>query len=339
MLPSLFKAIFNNLWTVYNRGVDILRYLITGGAGFIGSHLAHRLVEDDSVSVRIVDNLSTGKMSNLITIIDKIEFIQGDLLDAEVRRAALDGADIVFHQAAIPSVVKSVENPIESHLNGCHLTILLLQDAVKFNIKRFIYAASSSAYGSCLESPKNETMVSSSISPYAASKLSGEHYVEAFAKCYPLDTVSLRYFNVFGPKQDPHSQYSGVLARFCSAFKNGLPITIFGDGLQSRDFTYIDNIVQANILASKRDKRLNGLVINIGSGRAYTLNDVVRMLSEISKREVRVSYDTARIGDIKHSLADISLAKKLLNYVPKVMIFEGLQNTFSWYESIGWHNA
>lgn len=311
-----------------------LRVLVTGGAGFVGSHLCTRLLNHQRVaSVRVIDNLSTGKRSNIESILPQIEFVEGDLNDGPLLQKALGGIDVVFHVAAIPSVPRSVKEPVQSHLNGSHMTLLLLDAAVKAGVRRVIYSASSSAYGDTPSLPKTESMLPRPKSPYAATKLAGEHYMKVFAECYPIDTCSLRYFNIFGPRQDPQSPYSGVLARFCTAYCNGDPMMIHGDGEQSRDFTYVDNAVDANILAMQRKDDLHGDVFNIACGERVTLNEVVSKLNEITGHNRLPEHGPARPGDVKHSMADISKAGEELGYIPLVSFREGLSKTLEWYRN------
>jgi len=308
-----------------------MNVLVTGGAGFVGSHLVEQLCREGE-TVRVVDNLSTGNPQNLKPFLNQIEFIQGDLLDETVRERAVVGVDVIFHEAAIPSVPRSVKNPVESHLHGAHLTLLLLDAARRHKVRRLIFAGSSSAYGDTVTLPKVESMLPQPLSPYAASKLAAEYYALVFAQCYELDTVVLRYFNVYGPRQDPNSPYSGVIARFCQAFSNQLPITIFGDGEQSRDFTYISNVVQANLRAARTPTRLGGRVLNIGCGERCTLNAMFSLFNELSGQSLKATYKPTREGDVKHSLADIGLARKLIDYQPECLFREGLAKTLEWYK-------
>jgi UDP-glucose 4-epimerase len=307
-------------------------YLITGIAGFIGSALA-RAVLAQGDKVRGVDNLSTGKRENLTEILDQIDFRQADLLDAAAMNDACKGVDFVFHEAAIPSVPKSVLDPIGSNRANVDGTLNLLVAARDAKVKRVIYAASSSAYGDTPTLPKREDMTPNPISPYAVAKLAGEHYMISFFRCYGLETVCLRYFNIFGPRQDPSSQYSGVLAKFALQMLKGEQPTIFGDGTQSRDFTYIDNAVSANLLACKAPAAdVAGRVFNCATGKRIDLNETFQILKKLTNYKGEVKYGPERGGDIKHSLADLSRTEKHLGYKPQVEFEEGLRRTVDWYE-------
>ena len=304
-------------------------YLVTGGAGFIGSNIAEKLVASGE-KVRVIDNFLTGKKENMDTFIDKIEFIKGDIRDLETVKKAVDNVDFVIHQAALPSVPKSVELPIESNEHNTNGTLNILFAAKEAGVKRVVYAASSSAYGDQPQSPKVETMRPMPMSPYAVNKLAGEHYCAAFSTVYGLETVALRYFNVFGPRQDPTSFYSAVIPKFISALlKNEAP-TIFGDGEQSRDFTYIDNIVSANLLACKVEG-VGGQLFNIACGESFTLNQLFLNLQDIMGTSIKPIYEAPRVGDIKHSLADINKAKTLLGFEVLVDFKEGLRKTAEWF--------
>jgi len=306
-------------------------YLITGVAGFIGSSLAREILKNGD-RVRGVDNFSTGKSENLTEILDDIDFREADLLDLDAMKAACSGVDYVLHQAAIPSVPKSVLDPIGSNRANVDGTVNLLVAARDAKVKRVVYAASSSAYGDTPTLPKHEAMAPDPISPYAVAKLASERYMISFYRCYGLETVSLRYFNIFGPRQDPSSPYSGVLAKFITQMLSGKQPTIFGDGEQSRDFTYIDNAVNANLLACKApENQVAGQVFNVATGRRVTLNETFALLQTLTSYSGPAIHGPERGGDIKHSLADISLAEKHLGYKPTVDFEEGLRRTVEWY--------
>ena len=310
------------------------KYLVTGAAGFIGRSIAAALLERGD-SVRGVDNFATGKRENLVGL-EGMEFVEGDLADFSVAEQACAGAEIIFHEAALPSVPRSVTDPIASNVACVNATVNLLWAAKEAGVRRVVYAASSSAYGDTPTLPKHEGMLPNPISPYAVAKLTGEYYMRSFARVYGLETVSLRYFNVFGPYQDPASQYSGVLAVFCRKMLAGDEPTIYGDGETSRDFTYIQNTVEANLLAASAPAdKVSGRVMNVATGVRITLNGVVEVLREITGYEGPVAYAAERAGDIKHSLADISLASELLGYRPRVDFREGLVRTVEWYRSAG----
>ena len=307
------------------------RYLITGIGGFIGSSLARELVRRGEL-VRGVDNFSTGKRENLAQLSDQIEFREADILDLDAMKLACAGVDYVLHQAAIPSVPKSVLDPIASNRANTDGTVNVLVAARDAKVKRVVYAASSSAYGDTPTLPKHEGMTPDPISPYAVAKLASEHYMTSFYRCYGLETVALRYFNIFGPWQDPSSPYSGVLAKFITQMLHGEQPTIFGDGEQSRDFTYIDNTVEANLLACQAPaEQAAGKVFNVATGRRVSLNETFKLLQPLTSYSGAPAYAEERGGDIKHSLADISLAEKHLGYKPKVNFEEGLRKTVEWY--------
>ncbi len=304
-------------------------YLVTGGAGFIGSHIAESLVKRGD-RVRVLDNLSTGNRANIAQLENKLEFIEGDLCDYETTRRAVEGADIVFHEAAIPSVPRSVSEPRLNHDANVNGTFNLLMAAREAGAKRVVYAASSSAYGDTETLPKHEEMLPSPLSPYAAAKLFGEYYCQVFTRVYGLETVALRYFNVFGPRQDPSSPYSGVISKFVTALLAGETPVIYGDGEQSRDFTYIANVVDANLRAAEAPDAA-GQVMNLGIGQRITLNQLLAELQKIIGTNLTPRYEAPRAGDVRHSLADISRAEKLLGYRPLVGFAEGLEHTVAWY--------
>jgi len=305
------------------------RFLVTGGAGFIGSNICKKLVSQGCF-VRVVDNLLTGKKSNLADIIDKIEFIQADMGDEDVARSATKDIDFCLHQGALPSVPRSVDNPAATHRHCLNATFTLLLAARDAGIKRFVYASSSSAYGDTPTLPKIETMQPQPLSPYAAAKLAGEYYAKVFYKVFGLETISLRYFNVFGPHQDPTSQYAAAIPAFVTAILKDEQPTVFGDGEQSRDFTYVDNVVEANLLAAKA-KKTSGEVINIACGQAITVNETIDIINELVGGNIKPIYTDPRPGDVKHSLADISLAKKLIGFKPKISFRQGLEKAIGWY--------
>lgn len=306
--------------------------LVTGGAGFIGSNLADELLRQGA-KVKVFDNLSTGFRENLEEIGGDFEFIEGDLNDNSLLEKAVKGVEYIFHQAALPSVPRSVENPEETHKACVDGTFNLLRLAKENNVKRVIYAASSSAYGDQPTLPKVETMLPEPLSPYAAAKLMGEYYCQVFSRVYNLETVSLRYFNVFGPRQNPSSMYSGVISRFIDALmKNSQPV-IFGDGEQSRDFTYIANVVNANIRAAQTNQGI-GEVVNAANGERISLNELLAVLKKITdKNEVEAVYQPARKGDVKHSQADNTRAVKWLGYEKLVGLENGLENTIEWWKN------
>ena len=313
------------------------KYLVTGAAGFIGSSLVRALL-DRGDEVRGIDNLSTGKRDNLSDVLKHMDFRQVDILDLDATHEACAGVDYVFHEAAIPSVPKSVLDPLGSNRANVDGTVNVLVASRDAKVKRVVYAASSSAYGDTPTLPKREDMSPNPISPYAVAKLASEHYMISFYRCYGLETVSLRYFNIFGPRQDPSSQYSGVLAKFSLQMLRGEQPTIFGDGETSRDFTYIDNAVSANLLAcSVPATECAGRVFNCATGRRATLNETFELLKPLTGYTGTVKYAPERSGDIKHSLADISLAERHLGYKPLVSFEEGLRRTVEWYrtQSVG----
>jgi len=305
------------------------RFLVTGGAGFIGSNICRKLVSQDSF-VRVVDNLLTGRKSNLAEIIDKIEFVEADMGDERVARDAMQDIDVVFHEGALPSVPRSVDDPAASHRHCVDATFTLLLAARDEGIKRFVYAASSAAYGDTPTLPKVETMRPSPMSPYAVGKLTGEYYCSVFSQVFGLETISLRYFNVFGPHQDPKSQYAAAIPAFVTSILKDEPPTIYGDGEQSRDFTYIDNVVEANLLAA-RAKKTSGQVVNIACGQAVTVNEIISLINKSLNKNVKPIYTDPRPGDVKHSLADITAAANLIGFKPVVSFEEGLQKAIGWY--------
>ena len=309
-------------------------YLITGIGGFIGSSLARTLLARGA-QVRGVDNFSTGKQENIAELRNRIDFREADILDLAAMKSACDAVDYVLHQAAIPSVPKSVLDPLGNNRANVDGTVNLLVAARDAKVKRVVYAASSSAYGDTPTLPKHEGMLPSPISPYAVAKLASEQYMVSFYRCYGLETVCLRYFNIFGPRQDPSSPYSGVLAKFITQMLQGEQPTIFGDGEQSRDFTYVDNAVDANLLACEAPAAdVAGQVFNVATGRRATLNETFELLCGLTSYSGKPVYGPERSGDVKHSLADISKAETHLHYRPKVNFEEGLRRTVDWYRGL-----
>ena len=306
-----------------------MRYLVTGGAGFIGSNTVDELVQRGH-SVVVLDDLSAGKDDNLAEIRGKITLIKGSITDIEIVRKAMHEAEYVLHLGARTSVPRSVKDPLETNRINIEGTLNVLVAAKEMKVKRVVFAASSSAYGETPTLPKLETMQPAPISPYGVTKYVGELYGAAFLKCYSLETVSLRYFNIFGPRQDPSSPYSGVLAKFCTAFLEDTKPVVFGDGEQTRDFTFVDNAVHANLLACEAPD-VAGKVFNVGCGDRISLNQVLATLRKITGKPLEAKYEAAREGDIRDSQADISAARKFLGYEPQVGFEQGLQITFDWY--------
>ncbi len=309
-------------------------YLVTGAAGFIGSALVRALL-DRGEQVRGLDNFETGKREHIREVAGRIDFREADILDIEAVRSACQGVDYLLHEAAIASVPRSMVNPARSNAANVDGTLNVLMAARDAGVKRVVYAASSSAYGDTPTLPKQEGMPPNPISPYAVSKLAGELYMTSFYRVYGLPTVSLRYFNVFGPRQDANSQYSAVLAKFITGMLLGDKPTIHGDGEQSRDFTYIDNVVAANFLAVTRpESQVAGQTFNIATGHRFTLNETFAILKELTGYSGEAAYAPPRVGDVKHSLADVSRAEAQLGYRPQVDFREGLRRTVAWYRSM-----
>lgn len=305
--------------------------LVTGGAGFIGSHIGSALTAA-GIKLRIIDDLSTGYRENIEAIGGDFEFIQGSVADEQLLRRALEDVELVFHEAAIPSVPRSVENPRQTHIASVEATFSLLLAAKEKGVRRVIYAASSSAYGDQPSLPKVENMLPEPLSPYAVAKLVGEYYSQVFTRVYGLETLSLRYFNVFGPRQDPSSQYSGVISRFISALLTDNSPVIYGDGEQSRDFTYVEDVVRANLKAAETVKGI-GQVINVANGERVTLNQLLAQLKELTGKPNAVAeHKEPRAGDVKHSLADITRARDLLGFQPQVDLQTGLRHTIDWWK-------
>lgn len=309
-----------------------MRTLVTGGAGFIGGHLADALLARGA-TVRVLDNFSTGRRENVAHNLSnaRYELIEGDIRDVATCARAVKDVDVVFHQAALPSVARSIEDPIATDETNVGGTLKLLECARRAGVKRFIFAASSSAYGETEVLPKVETMPPMPLSPYAVSKVTGEHYLQVYARLFGMKTCALRYFNVFGPRQDPKSEYAAVIPKFCTALLAGVSPTIFGDGRQTRDFTFIDNVVEANLLAASKD--VSGQVFNIACGERISLLELVSLLNELAGTNIAPRHAPSRPGDIRHSLADISLARRVLGFEPIVSVREGLRRTLEFYRN------
>jgi len=307
-------------------------YLVTGGGGFIGSHIVETLLHRNE-TVRVLDNFSTGKRENIAPFLPRIDLIEGSITDPATCRRACSEVDYVLHQAAIPSVPRSVADPETSNAVNVTGTLNLLVAARDAGVKRLVYAASSSAYGDTEVSPKHEELLPRPKSPYAVNKLTGEHYCRCFTEVYGLDTVSLRYFNVFGPRQDPNSQYSAVIPLFTTALLEGRRPVIYGDGLQSRDFTYVANNVEANLRAAAAPEPLRGQVLNIACGESYTLLDLLTTLGDIIGADIQPEFAAPRAGDVKHSRADIARARDVIGFQPSVGFREGLENTVDFYRA------
>ena len=303
-------------------------YVVTGAAGFIGSNIVEELVRRGE-TVRAIDNLSTGYLRNLQPWLDKVEFIEGSVTDVALLRRAFDGVDYVLHQAAIPSVPRSVEEPMQSHEANATGTLNVLLAARDAGVKRVVFASSSSVYGDSPTMPKREEMPTQPLSPYAVNKLAGEEYCKVFHRVYGLPAVALRYFNVFGPRQDPTSAYAAAIAAFASTMMAGKQPTVYGDGLQTRDFTYVSNVVDANLLACQTDAA-DGLALNIACGASISLLDLIAELNSLLGTNLEPLFAPERKGDVKHSLADIGPARARLGYEPRVGLREGLENTVRW---------
>jgi len=306
--------------------------LVTGGAGFIGSHIAEALVRRGD-QVRILDNFSSGRRENLAGFADKVTVIEGDLNDPAALKRAVTGVEIIYHEAALPSVPRSVADPIGSNRANVDGTVALLWAAKEAGVRRVIYAASSSAYGDAPQFPRVETIRPEPLSPYAVAKLAGEYYMRAFTECYGLETVSLRYFNVFGPQQDPKSQYAAAVPLFTTAILENRSPTVFGDGEQSRDFTYVENVVRANLLSADAPKKAVGKVFNVGCGDKVTVNQVIAAINRVLGKNVPSVHVPPRAGDVRHSHADISLARELLGFTPVVSFEDGLRKTVEFFKN------
>lgn len=306
-------------------------FLVTGGAGFIGSSIVRTLVERGD-TVRALDDFSTGKPGNLAEVAGSIEVVEGSVADEVLVRHAVEGVDYVLHQGALASVPRSVEDPLASNLANVTGTLTLLVAARDAKVRRLVYAASSAAYGDQPALPKVESMAPSPLSPYAVSKLAGEYYCQAFTECYGLETVSLRYFNIYGPRQDPESVYAAVIPKFITAMLAGERPTIFGDGEQSRDFTFVEDAIAANLLACTAPNAA-GQVVNVACGERYSLNELVAALNRILGTAIEPIYAAPRAGDVKHSQADIGAARALLGYEPRCSFEEGLRKTVEWFQN------
>ena len=312
-------------------GGDVATYLVTGAAGFIGSNIVEELV-GRGATVRALDNISTGKIANIERFLARIEFVQGDLNNLDLMREVVEGVDYVLHQGALPSVPRSVSDPLLSHESNATGTLKLLLAARDGGVKRVVYASSSSVYGDSPTLPKREDMSTQPQSPYAVNKLAAEEYCKVFTRVYGLPTVSIRYFNVFGPRQDPTSQYAAVIPAFIAAILAGRRPTIYGDGLQTRDFTYVKNIVLANLLACETDAA-DGEAVNVACGERISLLDLMREINRVLGTDVEPIFEEARVGDVKHSLADIGKAERLLGYKPAVLFGEGLAETIRYMQT------
>jgi UDP-glucose 4-epimerase len=303
-------------------------HLITGGAGFIGSSIAEALLGTGE-RVRILDDFSSGRRQNLESLPGKVEVIEGTIADPATVAKAVEGVEVIFHEAAIPSVIRSVENPQASLVAGVQGTTVVLDEARRAGVRRVVFAASSSAYGDTPTLPKIETMTPQPLSPYAVSKLTGEHLMRVFAQLYGIETVCLRYFNIFGPRQDPKSEYAAVIPKFITAAIRKERAVVYGDGEQTRDFCHIDNAVRANLLAATSSRKLRGEIVNVACGERTSLNQLLKYVAELAGTRVEPDYRPGRAGDIRDSLAAIDAARDLLGYEPLVDVREGLKRTFA----------
>ena len=304
-----------------------MKFLVTGGAGFIGSNIVAELLKQDH-KVRVLDNFSTGKRENLKEFENDIEFLEGDIRSYHIVRQAVEGIEVILHQAALPSVPRSINDPITTNEVNVMGTLNILDAAKAANVKRIVYASSSSVYGDNPVLPKKEDMLPNPLSPYAVAKLAGEKYCKVFSKLYGLETVILRYFNVFGPRQDPNSQYSAVIPKFIKAMMNDKQPVIYGDGTQSRDFTFVKNVVDVNLLAATKEVE-SGLVMNCASHGQITLNDLVKEINKLLDKKIKPIFADKRLGEIKHSYADITMLNQNLNYKPVINFKQGIKMTIN----------
>jgi nucleoside-diphosphate-sugar epimerase len=306
-----------------------VKVLVTGGGGFIGSHVVDRLLGEGH-DVRVLDNFATGRRENLLHVLDDIEVVEGDIQSYERVSNAVKGCEAVLHEAALPSVPRSVQDPLTSNATNVTGTLNVLLAARDAGVERVVYASSSSIYGANPELPKHEGLLPQPISPYAVAKLAGEGFCRSFHEVWGLETVALRYFNVFGPRQDPLSQYAAVVPRFITALMDGRPPSVFGDGEQTRDFTYVGNAVEGTVLAMSAEGAA-GKVFNVAAGSRTSLNELLRTLQRLSGRGVEPSYEDARPGEVRHSQADVSAAERGLGFRPRFSVEEGLEETLGWY--------
>jgi UDP-glucose 4-epimerase len=311
--------------------LDAVKVLVTGGGGFIGSHIVDRLLADGH-GVRVLDNFATGRRENLLDVLPDIELVEGDIQSYERVHNAVSGCEVVLHQGALPSVPRSVQDPLTSNATNVTGTLNVLLAARDSGVRRVVYASSSSIYGANPELPKHEELLPLPISPYAVAKLAGEGFCRSFHEVFGLETVSLRYFNVFGPRQDPLSQYSAVIPNFITALRDGMQPVVFGDGEQSRDFTYVGNVVEGNVLAMT-SKGVEGKAYNVAAGERTTLNELLRHIASLVGSKPDARYEAPRLGDVKHSHADVSAAKRDLGYSPDVSVEEGLRLTLEWFSA------
>lgn len=309
-----------------------MRYIVTGGAGFIGSHIVEELVSRGE-DVIVIDNLCEGKLSNIKTFSGSIKFLKKDILDYSALLKAFRNVDSVLHQAALRSVPLSVKEPKRYNEVNIQGTLNVLEASRRCDVKRVVFASSSSVYGNTNELPEKENSLPKPLSPYALTKLAGEYYSRMFSELYGMETINLRYFNIFGPRQYPDSQYSGVISLFVRAVSTSQQPMIYGDGLQSRDFTFVKNVVDANLLACQRKKKLSGETVNIAQGSSVTINELLKLVNKFLGREIQPVYSEPRPGDVRHTLADLGLARKILGYKPRYTFEHGLKETVEWYKS------